>query len=146
MFLVTDTDVVVHFSSDETRLQWFSSVCSNLFYNSRIHHQNQENMPFNYYESVSSSLCYAGGIAGIPKQQLSASSYSNSWLFFFFFFFCSSFSILLKNTQRPGTKVYDPTNADVNLVTDRPGYNDASSTRLAARALSSRLLVTAWCA
>ena len=63
LFLVTDTDVVVHFSSDETRLQWFSSVCSNLFYNSRIHHQNQENVRlFNLYESVSSSLCYAGDL------------------------------------------------------------------------------------
>ncbi|MFZ1954764.1 MAG: GAF domain-containing protein [Desulfobacterales bacterium] len=63
LFLVTDTDVVVRFSSDETRLQWFSSVCSNLFYNSRIHHQNQENERlFKLYESVSSSLCYAGDL------------------------------------------------------------------------------------
>ena len=32
-------------------------------YNSRIHHQNQENERlFNLYESVSSSLCYAGDL------------------------------------------------------------------------------------
>jgi hypothetical protein len=63
LFLVTDSNVVVHFSSDETLLQWFSSVCSNLFYNSHIHHQNQENVRlFNLYESVSSSLCYAGDL------------------------------------------------------------------------------------
>jgi hypothetical protein len=63
LFLVTDKDVVVDFSSDEKRLQWFSSVCSSLFYNSRIHHQNQENERlFNLYESVSSSLCYAGDL------------------------------------------------------------------------------------
>jgi len=62
-FLVTNTDVVVHFSSDEMLLQWFNSVCSNLIYNSRIHHQNQENERlFKLYESVSSSLCYAGDL------------------------------------------------------------------------------------
>jgi putative methionine-R-sulfoxide reductase with GAF domain len=62
-FLVTDTGVVVHFSSDEMLMQWFNSVCSNLFYNSAIHHQNQENVRlFNLYESVSSSLCYAGDL------------------------------------------------------------------------------------
>lgn len=63
LFLTTDTDVVVHFSSDETRLQWFSSVCASLFYNCRTHQQNQENVRlFNLYESVSSSLCYAGDL------------------------------------------------------------------------------------
>ena len=62
-FLVTDTDVVVHFSSDDMLLQWFNSVCSNLFYNSRIHHQNQENERLSkLYESVSSPLCYAGDL------------------------------------------------------------------------------------
>lgn len=31
LFLATDTDVVVHFSSDETRLQWFSSFAPACF-------------------------------------------------------------------------------------------------------------------
>jgi len=63
LLLATDKDVAVGVSSDEQLSQWFSSVCSNLFYNCRAHHQNQENERlFKLYESVSSSLCYAGDL------------------------------------------------------------------------------------
>jgi hypothetical protein len=37
----------------------------------------------------------------------------------------------------PEYKVYNPASGDVNLVTDRPGYADASSPRLACRAIYS---------
>ena len=63
LLLATDKDVVVRVSSDEKLSQWFSSFCSNLFHNCRAHHQNQENERlFKLYESVSSSLCYAGDL------------------------------------------------------------------------------------
>ncbi len=63
LLLATDKDVVVRVTSDEKLSQWFSSVCSSLFYNCRVHHQNQENERlFKLYESVSSSLCYAGDL------------------------------------------------------------------------------------
>jgi hypothetical protein len=63
LFLVTDQGVLVRFSSDEKLRHWFTEVCSNLLYNSRSHHQNQENVRlFNLYETVSSSLCYAGDL------------------------------------------------------------------------------------
>ena len=63
LLLATAEDVVVRVSSDEKLSQWFGSVCSSLFYNCRVHHQNQENERlFKLYESVSSSLCYAGDL------------------------------------------------------------------------------------
>jgi transcriptional regulator with GAF, ATPase, and Fis domain len=63
LLLATAKDVVVRVSSDEKLSQWFGSVCSSLFYNCRVHHQNQENERlFKLYESVSSSLCYAGDL------------------------------------------------------------------------------------
>ena len=63
LLLATAKDVVVRVSSDEKLSQWFNSVFSNLFYNCRAHHQNQENERlFKLYESVSSSLCYAGDL------------------------------------------------------------------------------------
>ena len=63
LLLTADKEVVVRVSSDEKLSQWLSTVCSNLFYNCRAHHQNQENERlFKLYESVSSSLCYAGDL------------------------------------------------------------------------------------
>jgi hypothetical protein len=63
LLLAAEKDVVARVSSDEKLSQWFGSVCSSLFYNCRSHHQNQENERlFKLYESVSSSLCYAGDL------------------------------------------------------------------------------------
>ena len=63
LFLSTAKDVAVGVSSDEKLSQWFGSVCSSLLYNCRVHHENQENERlFKLYESVSSSLCYAGDL------------------------------------------------------------------------------------
>jgi putative methionine-R-sulfoxide reductase with GAF domain len=63
LLLATAKDVVVGVSSDEKLSQWSGSVCSSLLYNCRVHHENQENERlFKLYESVSSSLCYAGDL------------------------------------------------------------------------------------
>lgn len=61
--LVAEPDVVSDFSSDHAKLQWFCAVISSLFYNTCSHHQNLQNQRlFTLYESVSSSLCYAGDL------------------------------------------------------------------------------------
>jgi putative methionine-R-sulfoxide reductase with GAF domain len=63
LVLVAEKDAVSDFSADEDKLKWFGSVFSGLFYNACAHQQSQENMRlFNLYETVSSSLCYAGDL------------------------------------------------------------------------------------
>ena len=61
--LVTDEDAVAALIDDINRLRWFNALVSNVLYNTWSHHLNQEKIRFlNLYETVSSSLCYAGDL------------------------------------------------------------------------------------
>jgi len=62
-WLVTDSGALTPVVDDENRLLWFNALVSNLLYNTWCHHQNEEKIRFlNLYETVSSSLCYAGDL------------------------------------------------------------------------------------
>ncbi|MBC2712488.1 MAG: GAF domain-containing protein [Desulfosarcina sp.] len=64
-FLLTDTgqNEPIEVFSDKTLWAWFSDVLSSLFYNTWNHHQHIEKEQFfNLYETISSSLCYAGDL------------------------------------------------------------------------------------
>lgn len=62
-FLVTDEAAVATMIDDRNLLQWFNALVSNVLYNTWFHHLTQEKIRFlNLYETVSSSLCYAGDL------------------------------------------------------------------------------------